>query len=186
MSQFLCITACADIVRTGGVIAYPTEAVFGLGCDPLNEHAVKRLLNIKQRPVSKGLILIASDVEQIKPYIDHQSLSLAQLEPIYASWPGPYTWVMPASDLVPSWIKGNHASIAVRVSAHPDVQALCQLLNAPIVSTSANLTQQPATTTAEQTLTHLGDALDGVMCGMISGNPNPSTIRDAVTGHQYR
>jgi len=117
-----------------GVIAYATEAVFGLGCDPDSETAVQRLLAIKQRPVEKGLILIAAELAQLQDYIDLNQLSDDQLARVEASWPGPFTWIMPARPTTPSWLTGQFDTLAVRVTAHPQVQALCRAFGKPLVS----------------------------------------------------
>ena len=139
MSPPLTSNEAADALRRGGVIAYPTEAVWGLGCDPFDESAVLRLLAIKQRPVEKGLILIAATLEQLKPLIDVAAVPTDRLADVLSSWPGPYTWVMPATAQAPRWITGQHRGIAVRVSQHPTVVGLCQAYGGALVSTSANL-----------------------------------------------
>lgn len=114
--------------------------MFGLGCDPDSEAAVQRLLAIKQRPVEKGLILIAADLAQLQDYIDLSQLSDEQLARVQASWPGPFTWIMPARATTPSWLTGQFDTLAVRVTGHPQVQGLCRAFGKPLVSTSANLT----------------------------------------------
>ena len=178
--------AVITTLHSGGVIAYPTEAVFGLGCDPDNPLAVNRLLAIKQRPVSKGLILIAADINQLHPYIDLPRIPSERLTAIEQSWPGPHTWVMPAKCETPQWLTGDFDSIAVRVSAHPVVRQLCQAFGKPLVSTSANLTGQPAITDFEQLQTDMADQVDHLVPGPIDVNRKPSTITDALTGVVYR
>ena len=165
-----------------GVIAYATEAVFGLGCDPDSEAAVQRLLAIKQRPVEKGLILIAADLTQLQDYIDLSQLSNEQLARVQASWPGPFTWIMPARATTPTWLTGQFDTLAVRVTAHPQVQALCRAFGKPLVSTSANLTgEEPARRVAE-----IGELLASqlahILPGEVGGQANPSEIKDARTG----
>ncbi len=96
-----------DALRKGCVIAYPTEGVFGLGCDPDNQTAMLRLLAIKQRPVEKGVILIAASYAQLRPYVDETQLTAEQLTQVLASWPAPLTWVMPASGDAPGWVRGR-------------------------------------------------------------------------------
>ena len=115
-SQFLIRRATAAI-RHGGVIAYPTEAVYGLGCNPLDWDAVQRLLDLKQRPIDKGLILIASEFDQLRPFIIEPAQEI--MAPVFSSWPGPTTWLLPAAPRVPKWLTGRHRSIAIRVTAHP-------------------------------------------------------------------
>ncbi|WP_439844103.1 Sua5/YciO/YrdC/YwlC family protein [Aeromonas dhakensis] len=169
-----------------GVIAYATEAVFGLGCDPDSEAAVQRLLAIKQRPVEKGLILIAADLAQLQDYIDLDQLTSEQLARVEASWPGPFTWIMPARPDTPAWLTGQFDTLAVRVTAHPQVQALCRAFGKPLVSTSANLTgEEPA-----RRLADIGELLVSqlayILPGEVGGQANPSEIKDARTGAVIR
>jgi len=168
------------------VIAYPTEAVFGLGCDPMNEIAVQRLLTIKQRPVEKGLILIAANLTQLNDYVDLMALSTVQIEHIKQTWPGPATWVMPAKAQVPKWLTGQFDSIAVRVSAHPTVQALCLAFGGPITSTSANLTGLTPCVTAAEVDIQLGSLLGTIIDEPVGELAQPTTITDALTGKVYR
>lgn len=127
-------------LHQGGILAYPTEAIFGLGCDPLNETAVHHLLDLKQRSIEKGLILIASDFQQIEPFIIADK---AILERILPGWPGPVTWILPVQPWVPYWLTGEHHSLAVRVTAHPLARDLCEIYGGPLVSTSANPAGKP-------------------------------------------
>ena len=168
-------------LNEGEVIAYPTEGVFGIGCDPDNPEAIKKLLDIKQRPVEKGLILIAASYQQLLPYIDESQLSQRQLEHIHRSWPGPVTWVMPASSKVSEYVSGQFDSVAVRVTDHPLVQELCQAFDKPITSTSANLTGQPPCMTTQEVEQQLGHTSVVILTGNTGGRVNPSEIRDAKT-----
>ncbi len=168
------------------VIAYPTEAVFGLGCDPLNEQAVTRLLEIKQRPVEKGLILIAANYEQLRPYIDESKLSSQQLDQIKATWPGPVTWVMPAQDCVPRWLTGQFESIAVRVTNHCAVRQLCLAFGQPITSTSANLTGMPPCRDAAEVARQMGHLLEVIVDVSVGDEAKPTIIKDALTNEIYR
>lgn len=179
------LEACVKQVQQEAVIAYPTEAVFGLGCDPDSESAVMALLALKQRPVEKGLILIAANFQQLQPYIDDLKLSPEQKEKMFSSWPGPVTWVVPASAATPAWLTGRFASIAVRVTNHPDVQQLCRALNKPLVSTSANLTGLSPCRTAGEVHQQFGNEFP-VLQGETGGRNNPSEIRDALTGELIR
>ncbi|EGR0479600.1 threonylcarbamoyl-AMP synthase [Vibrio cholerae] len=168
-----------DALRKGCVIAYPTEGVFGLGCDPDNQTAMQRLLAIKQRPVEKGVILIAASYAQLRPYVDETQLTAEQLTQVLASWPAPLTWVMPASGDTPSWIRGQFDTVAVRVSDHPVVQKLCLAFGKPLTSTSANLSGQPACVTQQEVMVQLGNQIAVVVEGKTSGRHGPSEIRDA-------
>lgn len=173
-------------LQNGEVIAYPTEAVYGLGCNPDNQQAVEKILAIKNRPVSKGLILIADNYQQLKPYIDEDKLNFDQLKKAQSYWPGPYTLVMPALPSTPKWLTGDFDSIAVRVSAHPVVQKLCQAFNKPLVSTSANLSGQPAISDLTLLKQQLGDKIAHIVPGSPNPNLQPSTIIDAISGKIYR
>jgi L-threonylcarbamoyladenylate synthase len=175
----------ADL-KLGKVIAYPTEAVFGLGCDPDNPQAVDKLLAIKQRPISKGLILIAASFEQLLPYIDIEQLSQDKKAQLMATWPGGTTWVLPAAITTPKWLTGDFSSIAVRVSAHSVVQQLCTAFGKPLVSTSANLSGQPAISTLEVLIEQIGDKVAHIVPGTPDTTLQPSKIIDALSGVIYR
>ncbi len=170
-------------LRQGGLLAYPTEAVYGLGCDPAQAAAVLDLLALKQRPVEAGLILIASRFRQLKPFLG--SLPRAREKQVRASWPGPVTWTWPASPAAPRWIRGDHASIAVRITAHPLAAALCKTFDGAIVSTSANRRGQRPARTALQVRLRFGERVR-ILHGNTSGRKNPSQIRDALTGRTLR
>lgn len=180
------LDAAVAALRGGGVIAYPTEAVWGLGCDPFDQTAVLRLLDIKQRAVEKGLILIAASPAQLDGLVDWQALPEARREAVLASWPGPHTWVVPATGRVPGWITGAFDSVAVRVSAHPEVVALCTLFGAPLVSTSANPGGEPPAYCREALAPALLARIDALGPGETSGGSAPSTIRDARDGRVLR
>lgn len=188
MNNNLPSKAIADavaVLNNQHVIAYPTEAVFGVGCDPDSELAVTRLLTLKQRPVEKGLILIAANFAQLQPYINDEMLTPAQREAIFACWPGPVTFVFPAKASTPSWLTGRFDSLAVRVTDHPLVVELCKAYGKPLVSTSANLTTLPPCRTVEEVRAQFGDDFP-VVEGTTGGRLNPSEIRDALTGQQFR
>lgn len=174
----------AHHVANGGVIAYPTEAVWGLGCDIHNALAVGRILQLKRRSVDKGLIVIAASMEQVLPYL--QGLTPAQMDQLSDSWPAPLTWLVPKNRHVPDWISGRFESVAIRVSAHPVVQALCKLYGGPIVSTSANPQSLPAATTALDVHRYFGRQLDAVAPGVVGKRRQPSQIRDLLTDKVLR
>lgn len=170
-------------LKAGAVIAYPTEAVYGLGCDPLNEAAVLTLLNIKQRPIEKGLILIAASLEQLCPYLD---LEPAVVQRIIPTWPGPVTWVIPAQPWVPKWLTGNHSSLAVRVTDHPIARDLCAQFGGPLVSTSANATTRPAIKQSRKLLKTFADADIFIVHGQVGELERETAIYDAVSGERLR
>ena len=174
----------AAVLRAGGVIAYPTEAVYGLGCDPMDAAAVMRILELKKRPWQKGLILIASDQQQLLPFIQPPSPELqAQLN---QTWPGPVTWLLPARPEVPHWLRGEHHSIAVRVTAHPGTRALCEQFGGAIVSTSANPASAEPARSPLKVRQYFGDGLGLILHGQLGGRAKPSEIRDASSGRVVR
>jgi L-threonylcarbamoyladenylate synthase len=178
------ILRAANVVKVGGVVAYPTEAVWGLGCDPYDYESVHRLLALKRRPVSKGLILIAADMQQLEPFLTQ--IDDLQRQRLKQSWPGPVTWLVPNNGLAPPWITGAFSSVALRVTDHPVAAGLCRAFGGPIVSTSANpLGLAPA----RMPLTlrrYFGDALDDIAPGHVGARNKPSEIRDLATGRICR
>jgi L-threonylcarbamoyladenylate synthase len=186
MSERLDIPQAVAALRHGGVIAYPTEAVWGLGCDPLNPDAVRRLLRIKQREESKGLILVSADLAQIASFIDLDALPAERLREVRASWPGPHTWLLPCPSRVPVWLRGKHSTIALRISAHKRVVALCNAFGGPLVSTSANLGGHPPARAVEELEPALIEQIDGVLEGLTGGLEAPTPIRDARSGTVVR
>lgn len=174
------IKAAARAIADGGVVAYPTEAVWGLGCDPDNAEAVRQLLSIKQRPQEKGLILVAASMDQLEPYISH--LDQAQRRVLEQSWPGPITWVIPNADRASPLVRGDHSGVAVRVSAHPLVLGLCQAFGGPIVSTSANRSGDPPARDAATVRRYFPDQLAAITPGEVGDAARPSEIRDLLTG----
>lgn len=178
------IRLAARYLRGGGVIAYPTEGVWGVGCDPDNAHAVQRLLDLKQRDPGKGVILIAADIEQVEPYLD--GLDKKQRAQLAATWPGPQTWIVPANAASPEWITGGRPGLALRVSRHPVVRALCTAFGGPIVSTSANPSGRPAPRSAVRVHRYFHHDIDYVLAGPLGGQRGPTPIRDLLTGKLLR
>ena len=178
------LAVAATCIRAGGIIAYPTEAVFGLGCDPGNLQAVKRLLAMKQRDADKGLILIAAEPAQLAPYLARLTLELEHR--LHSAWPGPVTWVVPAHESVSPLLRGAHATLAVRVTAHPVAAALCRRTDSALISTSANLAgQQPARNAAEVRAV-FATALDYVLDAPVGAADRPTVIRDLLTARVLR
>ena len=170
----------ARCIQAGGIIAYPTEAVYGLGCDPWSREAVHRLLAIKQRPEHKGLILIAASFAQLEPFVD--SLDQARMEAVLATWPGPVTWLLPARTGTPGWLKGHHETLAVRVTPHRLAAALCETAGSALVSTSANISDSPPARTPLRVRLTFGSQVDLVLGGRCGTRAQPSIIRDGRTG----
>ena len=173
------IQQAVDALRQGGVIAYPTEAVFGLGCDPLNDDAVKRIIALKGRDANKGLILIAASFSQLEPYI--KELDQQTQQELLNSWPGPVTWIVPANESVSSSLRGKHTSLAVRVTDHPLVQQLCNSFDGAIVSTSANPAGEQPARNEQEVKNYFEDKLDYILAGETGGLDKPTEIRDALS-----
>ncbi len=178
------VVTAARVVLAGGVVAYPTEAVYGIGCLPDNRRALARVLAIKRRAARKGFLLIAASVAQIERF------AVLPEEPrrseILASWPGPVTWVLEARRGVPKALTGGRRTIAVRVTAHPLSQRLCERVGSALVSTSANLSGRPPLTSALAVRRQLGRKVDYVLAGPLGGLDRPTTIRDGATGAVLR
>ena len=172
-----------DVIWGGGVIAYPTEAVFGLGCDPLNARAVARIFAIKQRDAAKGLILIASGIVQLEPFMQ---LDDTMRKALLKTWPGPVTWVVPAAPGVPEYLSGGRDTLAVRVTAHPVARALCETTGLALISTSANLSGHSPLRSPPAVRRLLGNKVDYVVPGAVGGLKKPTEIRDAQTGKILR
>lgn len=173
-----------DIIHQGGIIAYPTEAVFGLGCDPQNQAAVIRLCELKQRSLTKGLILIASSWQQLAPFVE--DIPHDKMDSVNDTWPGPTTWLFPASCHAPKWICGDSDKIAVRITNHPLAKALCDECDMALVSTSANLSGQESCRTTDEVKSSFKDTLEAIVDGDVGSEKNPSRIFDAISGTQYR
>ena len=166
-------------IRAGGIIAYPTEAVFGLGCDPSNLGAIENLLALKGRPPEKGLILIAANFAQLEPWLAPLDENIR--EKIFASWPGPHTWLVPSKATTSYLLRGQHQTLAVRVSAHPLCQQLCEACGHPLVSTSANLSDQLPATSAREVEQQFGAQIDCILDGDLGQSSTPTPIHDALT-----
>ena len=180
----LTIAQGAEYLKAGKVIACPTEAVFGLGCDPANEPAVRRILVLKQRSEDAGLILIADCWERFLPYV--QQVDQHILEKALATWPGPVTWLFPRAESVPGWLAGIHPSIAVRITAHETCRALCARFGSAMVSTSANPHAAPPATSAAQVEAYFAGTIDGIVEGSLGTQQKPSEIRDLLSGRVMR
>jgi L-threonylcarbamoyladenylate synthase len=168
------------------VIAYPTEAVFGLGCDPDDEQAIRHLLELKDRSQAKGLIIIASDISQLAGYINENLISDDMWARAKDTWPGPVTWLMPANASVSPLLTGEHDTIAVRVTAHPIASRLCRQFAKPVVSTSANIAGQPPARSAEEVQQQFRDRIKCIVAGEVDASISPTEIRDLLTNTVIR
>lgn len=174
-----CIAKAADTLLGGGVIAYPTEGVYGLGCLPDDDDALVRVLAIKRRSPDKGLILIASQRAQLDDWIDGGGLP----DPDPAC---PTTWIAPARRGVSPLLRGRHETLAVRLTSNPIAAAICDAVESPIVSTSANLSGFPVARNRYVLRRQFGACVDYIVpgdCGPVRG---PSEIRDLASGRVLR
>ncbi|SEI79392.1 L-threonylcarbamoyladenylate synthase [Allopseudospirillum japonicum] len=171
------------LIANGQILAYPTEGVWGLGCDPLCTCAVEQILAIKQREAAKGLILVAAHLDQLSPWL--YALSAAQKQRLQAPQPRPTTWVIPDPEhRAPASIRGGHASLAIRLSQHPQVQALCQLCG-PLVSTSANPAGLAAALSVQEVYAYFGEQVP-ILAGDLGQAQQASRILDLVSGRILR
>ena len=178
--------AARTAFSTGELLAYPTEAVFGLGCDPRNEKAVQKLLELKQRPLEKGVILLAADYSQLVAYVADLKIPQDKRFSVFSHWPGPITLVLPASERTPKWLTGGRDTIAVRVTAHEPARQLCKALGSAIVSTSANVAGEAPLTTASAVREAFGEQIAWVMDAPVGTLAAPTKIIDPLTNSVVR
>lgn len=178
------VSQLREVIQRGGIIAYPTEGAYGLGCDPFNESAVNKIIKIKGRISDKGFILIASSFDQVEDLIS--PIDSEKFKLINSTWPGPVTWVFPCSDKVPPWIRGKYNSVALRITAHPVAREICHSVNQAIVSTSANRSGESPLLTAQQVKQTFHKEIDLIIEGKIGELTSPTPIRDALTGEYLR
>lgn len=175
MTSRFALTIASRHIHAGNIIAYPTESVIGLGCDPLNEHAVNKILTMKHRSIDKGLIIIAGNIEQLLPFIQ---VNQKQFEKLNQPRANPTTWLVQASAYAPFWVTGNHQKIAVRITNNLAVQQLCNITGQPLISTSANVGGHKPARTLLRTKQYFADLVDYYLPGTIDGYDKPSEIRD--------
>lgn len=174
----------AHWLRRGGIVAYPTEAVYGLGCDPTRTDALQKLLELKRRSWRKGLILIGARPAHLTPFLlplDGERAARAQ-----AYWPGPTTWLWPAQPWVSPLLRGEHRTLAVRIPGHPLARALCDAFGGAIVSTSANRAAQSPARSALKVRRKLGPRAAFILSGPVDRKARPSRILDIRTGRILR
>ena len=193
----------AHWLKEGQLLVYPTESVWGIGCDAYDKEAVQRILEIKQRPQAKGMIVITDSVERLASLLS--SLTDEQRAPILKSWQADsghnndddlhykqaHTWLLPIpqtlATTIPPWITGQHQTVAVRVIAHPVIRQLCEQLvsaNNPfglLVSTSCNPSGQLPAVTFNDAYAYFGEQVSYLKAETL-GYTLPSQIRDATTG----
>lgn len=173
-----------SLLRNGGVIAYPTEGVWGLGCIYEDERAVSRILQLKGRSWREGLILAAAEMSQVAPFLE--GIDETQRTTLEAAWPGPITYLVPDNGFAPIWITGGNDRVALRVSDHPIIKAICDRLDCAIVSTSANPTGKPPARTGLRVRQYFRRGIDYIVPGRLGDTGGASEIRDLVTGDIIR
>lgn len=180
LANALFLKQTAHQLHAGAVIAYPTEAVWGLGCDPWQEASVSRIWDIKGRDPKKGLIVIGGTWAHLAPFLG--TLTPMQQAQLALTWPGPVTWVVPCGPDMPAWLRGQHDSLALRLTRHAGARALCDAFGGALVSTSANRAGRPPARTALQVRRWFGTEVDVIVPGPTDGLRQPSEIRDLRTG----
>lgn len=175
------VRRAARIVRSGGVVAYPTEGVYGLGCLPGDEDAVARILSIKKRDPAMGLVLIAADNGQLRPWTELPPGGVPE-----SAVDRPITWIVPASAAVPAFVRGRHTGVAVRVTSHPVARALCRAAGSALVSTSANVSGRPPARNAYVLRLAFGALVDCIVPGPLGPARGASEIRELASGKVRR
>lgn len=183
-SAFQLRRAC-EVLSRGGIVAYPTEAVFGLGCDPSNDWAIRDLLELKQRDWRKGLIVLASSIDQLDQWVDWGEDRRYRIM-LEARWPGPETWLLPAQPAVSPWLRGEHDTLAVRVSDHPVASALAAAWGGGLVSSSANRSQAQPARSVIALRARFGMDTPFILPGQVGCLYQPTPIRDIRTGLRLR
>lgn len=174
----------AQILQDGGVIAAPTESVYGLSCDPDDSAAINRILALKLRPPGAGLILLCHEFEAARRWLAPVSDEL--LARANERWPGPVTFLFPRGEHTPDLLAGRHPTVAVRVTDHGPSRALCKAFGGAIVSTSANPHGQPPAKSVEDVQNYFGDRIDGILEGEGGGRDQPSEIVHLESGRVIR
>ena len=178
------ISDLVQIIKHGGVIAYPTEAVWGLGCDPFNKNAVDKILTLKKRPVEKGLILICSQTKHLMAWKEQLEPSL--FERLTTPTQQPTSWVVPDTNIAPAWVRGNHNSVAIRLTQHQPIITLCDALEYPLISTSANPSSDAAATSLEEVIRYFDQQVDAIYDAPLGSAKQPSQVRDLISDKLYR
>lgn len=163
-------------LKKGGIVAFPTDTVYGLGADPFNEQAVGRIYDVKKRPHDQPLPLLLADKSDLSKVATSLPDIVWQLAERF--WPGGLTLVLNKSPWLPSSVSGGSDTIAVRIPDHPIPIALMRGLGTPIVGTSANLSGRPSPVTEEEVREQLGDEVDLIIDGGRCPGGTESTVLD--------
>ena len=157
------------------IFAYPTEGVWGIGCNPFSEKAVKKLILLKKRPKNKGIIILGGYMEQLTPFTEHLDEKLKKR--MYSKWPGPHTWLVSSSSRTPKWLLGPKGLIALRLSSHKTVIKLTETLGMPICSTSANLSGNEPAKDSNEIRTFFKDTVL-IIGGELGSLKRPTPVQD--------
>lgn len=175
----------AQRLMHGAVIAYPSDTIWGFGCHPLSTQAVSRIQAIKRRPAKKSMILLGSSLEQARPFIDSNVMN-AHHQALAQSYSRPRTWIIKASPSCPHWLQADTGTIAFRLTDKPQIQALCETINAPLISTSANISGRPTARNSLLVHRYFQLQLDYIIEGFQCGKTQASEIRDIQSGKILR
>lgn len=176
------ICRAVQVLRRGRVIANATEAVIGLAALASDRAAGQRIRQLKRRPRAKPFIVVVAELGQLKKLV---SVHTERYEEILASWPGPHTWILPAHPDAPRWLVSKTHDIAVRVTAHPQMAALCKLAG-PLVSTSANPAGRKPARSMLTARGYFRAGVDLYLRGTLGASARPTTIRDGRSGRLLR
>ena len=173
----------SNLLHDGEIIIYPTESIYGIGCDPWNESSVNKIYEIKNRPSNKPMIIVGSDIAQIEKLVDVRSLNRSVID----SWPGHSTWLIPSDKNCPPWLKDAiTAKVAIRISEHETVKKLCIDFGKPLISTSANLSEVLPSKDKAEIEKIFSSSIEYIVEGSLGGSESPSIIRDMLTGEIVR
>ncbi|MEC7885498.1 MAG: L-threonylcarbamoyladenylate synthase [Pseudomonadota bacterium] len=174
----------SNAIVKGKIVAYPTESVFGIGCDPENEKSINKIIAIKNRSKQKGLIIIADEVKKLSKFIHKDYLDLFIKKSDIES--KPTTWIVPSSKHVLNLVKGEDSSVALRITQHPIASRICKYSNKAIISTSANISSKTPAKNSNEILMQFGEEIDIIVDGRVGDSIKPTQIVDLITNKVIR
>lgn len=173
------LNTTVQVLSSGKIIGYPTEGVWGLGCDPDNKLAVARLLKLKGRSEDKGFILVGSKISHLEKYANLNRYK----KTFQSKWPGPHTLIFPTK-IAPEWITGGKQSVALRLSKHKTIVKICEAFEGAIVSSSANVEGEPPAKTPEEVKKNFPEIF--LVKGRTGCLKGPTPIQDVVSKELLR
>lgn len=180
------ILRVALVIKSGGVIVCPSEGVYGISCSLFNEDAIKRVISIKERDVSKGLIIVDHSLDKLSSYLDDTRLNEQSKALINKMWPGPHTFVLPIIESFKSIAEKENHTAAVRITAFETLKEICKQADTPIISTSANISGKEATFKISNLDSVIIDRVDLVLDLPCGGQSSPTSIYDTTTNTLVR